>query len=362
MIHLYKDIEKLMAKIEEKWQKCQYSTDLFPEVVWQETEGFDLSALGEVSNQMKLLELPGVRFQQHRSTFSDFHFQIFHNGRFMIEILNWWGGHVNVHDHDFSAVQFQLKGDALNVVYDFNKNEEYGALQFGELKVRQGEFWKEGGRSLVRPGDVDPHSVFHLGSPTTSLLIRTIPTPRYGAQSNYFPTLASHYYVANDIQRKKLTGLGLLARSSPTEFRSCLNGFLSSQSYSENLFMLIKLGPSLFEEQFVDIPAAYAERGSHEAKIIESVVFNNAIDFFKTKANEIEGLNEKEKLAVFVLAASHGRQNFDKISADLKNADIMLDAQVNLKAFCAKLESDDQHLALQYLNIFDLADLINEKI
>lgn len=362
MEKLYKEIESTMSCIENKWQKINYSTDHFPEIAWEETSSLDLSSLGEVSNQLKLLDLPGVRFQQQRSTFSDLYVQIFHNGRFMIEILNWWGGHVNVHDHDFSAVQFQLKGDALNVVYDFKEEQEAGALRFGNLNVRESEIWKEGGRSIVRPGDVDPHSVFHIGEPTTSLLIRTIATPRYGAQSNYFPTLAAHYYVSNDIQRKKLTALGLLSRKASQEFRTNLEKFLDTQSLSENFFMLIKLGSLLLQEDYSDILQSYAAKGTLEKKLIDSVVLNNGIDFFKTKANETSDLNYDEKLAAFAVSASCNLGNLQKVVSQLGNTVNPDRIHRGLKSFLAKLDSDDQAVAEGYLDIFGMADFANEKV
>ena len=351
MINFYNDLETKMGKIESAWQKAQYSADFFPEIVWEQTERLDLSPLGEVSNQMKLMEIPSVRCLQKQSTFSDLYFRVFDNGRFMIEILNWWGGHVNVHDHDFSAVQFQLKGDALNVVYDFEEESAHGALRFGDLKVRQSEIWKEGSRSLVAPGDIDPHSVFHIGSPTTSLLIRTAATPRYGSQSNYFPTLAAHYYVSNDIQRKKLTALGLLARKNPNEFRALLNNCIATQSYSENFFMLLKLGSIVFGDSYVDIVSDYAAMGLEESKIVESVAINNGIDGLKTMANETEGLSYDEKLAAFIAAGSHNMSNRIRLVEQLSTHGTVVDFNKEISGFLNKLASDERIRAEQYIDL-----------
>ncbi len=347
----YESIQDLMATIEAKWQTANFDAEAFPEIVWEKTTNFDLSPLGEVSNQMRLLELAGVRQQQHRSTFSDLHFQIFHNGRFMIEILNWWGQHVNVHDHDFSAVQFQLKGDALNVEYEFTSEETHGALHFGRLLPKHAEVWEEGGRSIVRPGRVAPHGVFHIGEPTTSLLIRTTPTPRYGAQLNYFPGLAAHYYVSNDIHRKKLTGLGLLARSSRAKFSETLNRFLASQSLSENFFMLIKLAPFLFTAENSDLICNYAEKGPNERRIVENVAFNTAIDFFKQLATETEGLTPSEKLAAYVLSAGHSREAQEKILADLQKKDKAVSFAEDLRSILKKVSAEQRSQAEGYMEL-----------
>jgi len=359
MTDFYNSILEMTSRIERKWLKYQYSSDEFYKVAWEETENFDLSPLGEIGNQLDLLENPHVRHNQHRSTFSDFHFQIFHNGRFLIEVLNWQGSHVNVHDHDFSGVQFQLKGDSLNVVYDFKEDEKAGALRFGELSVRRAEMWREGSRSVVRAGDLDPHSVFHLGKPTTSLLIRTVATPRYGSQSNYFPTLAAHYYVSDDIQRKKLTALSLLSGQSPSEFRRCFTHFINTQSLSENFFMLLKLGTILFSETYVDLVYDYAGRGEREAKVVESVAYNNGIDFFKSRANLISEISAAEKLAASCVAASAGDKNFAKVLADLKKAEAQNDARQPLNSFVGKLDQSDQTLAGNYLNLFKISEPIH---
>lgn len=360
MFALYNDISELCSRIERQWLKYQNASEDFYKVAWEQSEGFDLSPLGEVANQMRLLEHPSVRLNQQRSTFSDLYFQLFNNGRFMIEVLNWAGSHVNVHDHDFSGVQFQLKGDAMNVVYDFEQEgETQGALRFGKLKVRHGEIWKQGGRSIVRAGAVDPHSVFHLGNPTTSLLIRTLPTARLGQQSNYFPTLTAHYSVNTDIQRKKLTGLSLLAKQDRKEFRNCFNQFLNSQSYSENFFMLLKLGELLFTDDFVDLIYAFAERGEAEAKIVHSVAFNNGIDFLKTKANQYAPHTLEEKLAVFTIAATHGPENMRKLASDLQSSGFDLRLREHLPAFGAKLGSQDRERYGQYLELFEMAGSVN---
>lgn len=362
MRSLYNELETVMERIEQKWQKQNYSTDLFPEIAWEETKNFDFSPLGEIRNQMKLFDMPGVRVQQKPSTFSDLYVQAFHNGRFMVEILNWWGGHVNVHDHDFAAVQFQLKGDALNAEYEFTTSQDAGALRFGDLTMQAAEVWQEGGKSKVYPGKNHAHSVFHLGQPTTSLLVRTVATPRYGAQSNYFPKLAAHYYVSNDIQRKKLTALSLLSRNTDNEFRETFTHFLNTQSLCENFFMMIKLGPVLFQERFVGLIAEYASRGEQEAKLVETVITNNGIDFFKARVNDIEGLTQGERLAGFAVAASHNLEGFKTLEQSKKMTEYRMSIRPNLQSFLQKLDAEDQITAGRYLEIFGLSGVINENV
>ncbi len=351
----YAGLLNFTANIEKSWLRYNYATEDFHKVVADHAEDFDLSPLGDLTFQMQLLDHPSVRVNQHRSTFSDYHNQIFHNGRFLIEILNWSGSHVNVHDHDFSALQFQLRGNSLNVVYDFDQTSSAGALNFGRLSVRHAEMWKAGDRSVVRHGNQDTHSVFHLSVPTTSLLIRTAPTPRFGAQSNYFPTLSANYYVNSEIQRKKLTGLALLARQAPADFTSMLEKFLNEQSLSENFFMLLKLAELPFLERYVQTVITYAERGESEAKLVESVIANNGIDFFKSRASAMTDLPEAEKLAASIVAAGSSDVGVRKIITDLSELGIAMNFKEDLQSFVRRLNESDRDMANRYLSIFNVA-------
>lgn len=304
MSEFYGDVISLTEKIEKRWLKENYSSDVFSDVVWELTHDTDLSPLADIRNQLELLDHGPVRGIQVQSTFSDFYFQIYNNGRFLIEVLNWWGGQVNAHDHDFSGVQFQLKGDAMNVIHDFETRQQCGAVRFGKLSARRSQHWKEGGRTKVFHGDIELHSVFHLGRPTTSLLIRTVPTKRYGAQSNYFKNLAAHYYVNTLQQRKKLTALRLLSQGDPDSFRERIRHYFGEQSLSENLFMLVKLGATFFDPRYATLLTEYASTSAEAEQVVLAAMSNMAEDQLRDLTHECLAATVEERMAIHALIAS----------------------------------------------------------
>ncbi|MCB0421387.1 MAG: hypothetical protein KDD61_10345, partial [Bdellovibrionales bacterium] len=194
-----------------------------------------------------------------------------------------------------------------------------------------------------------------------SLLIRTVPTPRYGTQSNYFPHLAANYFVNNDVQRKKLTGLSLLASDSTEDFHNLFQNFVNTQSLSENFFMFLKLGDILFQERHVKLVYEFAKRGAQEEKIIKSVATNNAIDFFKTSALRTPGVTEKERLVVFALAGSHSAKNFKTVYNRLRGTHYELDTKSSIGTFISKLSEPKQKLARRYLDLLQLSGVENEE-
>lgn len=317
MTVFYQNLIGLTEKIERRWLQENYNSDIFSDVVWELTHDTDLSLLGNLRNQLELLEYAPVRAVQTLNTFSDFYFQIYNNGRFYIEVLNWWGGQVNAHDHDFSGVQFQLKGDALNVIHDFKCRQQTGAVRFGELSARRAEYWKEGGRSKVFHGDIALHSVFHLGRPTTSLLIRTAPTKRYGAQSNYFKNLAAHYYVNTLQQRKKLTALRLLSRGDASGFREGIRHCFSAQSLSENLFMLVKLGTTFFDPGYAPLMTEYARTSPEAEQVVLAAMINTAEDQLRDIAHNCLAATLQERMAIHALIASADSADMRRVVTDV---------------------------------------------
>jgi len=331
---------KIANAIESDWKKANYCSTRFHEVVWDHTTENTFNSLSDVKSQLDFIDHQFVRHLQLSSTFSDMFVQLFNNGRFTIEILNWWGGQVNIHDHDFSAVQFQLKGDALNVIYDFEDGDRQGALQFGNLKIRNTNIWKEGSRSIVRAGDVDPHSVLHIGQPCTSLLVRTLPTKRYGAQSNYFPNLRAHYYVATVMQRKKLTGLQLLAASNLDTFTSQLSAYIAQQSLSENLFMLDKLSSILFQPNMKRILFSLVSEHQEIEELLPALIFNHRSVRLK-KIAERSQLSYKQRVQLFTIAASPNPEEYYKLIKNLESRHPDLNNLIELSSFSALLSESD---------------------
>lgn len=317
MTAFYQNLIGLTEKIERRWLQENYNSDVFSDVVWELTNDTDLALLGDLRNQLELLEYGPVRAVQALNTFSDFYFQIYNNGRFYIEVLNWWGGQVNAHDHDFSGVQFQLKGDALNVIHDFNCRQQIGAVRFGKLSARRAEYWKEGGRTKVFHGDIELHSVFHLGRPTTSLLIRTVPTNRYGAQSNYFKNLAAHYYVNTLQQRKKLTALRLLSKGDESGFRERIRHCFSEQSLSENLFMLVKLGTAFFDPRYAPLMTEYARTCPEAEQVVLAALVNTAEDHLRDIAHDCLAATLQERMAIHALIASADSTDLRRVVTDV---------------------------------------------
>ncbi|HEX6901686.1 MAG TPA: hypothetical protein VF789_18305 [Thermoanaerobaculia bacterium] len=351
----YRDLLDAAKDIESAWRREGNACEAFPQIVWERTEGLELSDFGEVANVPELLETAAIASLQHPSTFSDLYFKLYDNGKFWIEVLNWWGSDINVHDHNFSGVQFQLRGQSLNVIYRFAVEIAVAGLALGEVSVASAELWNEGDRSIVLPGTAQPHNVSHLSIPTVSLLIRTYPNASYGGQSNYFaPDIAADYSVADIVFRKKLATLRLLARGNSTAFHRAFERVLAHHTHTENLFTLIKLIDLIFVPQYIGLVHDYAAQGELETVMVRAVAYHRAQDFLTNTVKYVPGLSLEEILAVSVLAASFSQSSLNVILSHLTTHGVPLDMARVLAGVDAKLPPDLQSQFRASLTLFGI--------
>lgn len=318
----YSSLSLLASSIESRWQHRNYSSDVFHEVAWDLVDSHDLDYFAHISNQIVYLGDPDVRSVQYDSNFSDTHMQVFDSGRFFIEVLNWNGSHVNTHDHDFSGIQFQLKGESLNIDYKFDCKEQHGSLYVGKCKIDRVSVWRQGSKSKVVPGPFIPHSVYHLDKSTTSLLIRTIPTKRYGSQLNYFNAIAAHYNVQTVIQRKKLAALIAAATFDDNAFREQMSKYIAKQSHSETFFMLLKLCRMVDYDQVSPFLAHFATKGEVEEAIVSSLMSDRTLERVKNSLTCDRVLENSQKIPIVAVAHCNCQEDINVVKDFIESQEL----------------------------------------
>ena len=351
-------LEKLRSRcteIDARWRDLHFDYSSFPALVQNLTGDLDLTPFGQVDEVIQLLADPEVADLQRLSSFSDLYVKLFDNGRFWIEILNWWGSDINIHDHDFAGVQFQLAGHSLNVGYEFAEEAQLDGLATGGLAVKSATLWRPGDRSIVEPGRKAPHNVCHIDVPTVSLLIRTHPDPAFGPQWNYFPPgIAGSYGVATPSFRKHVQALRLLARNSPDVFRGAFSRFSELRTKQELLFGLVKMVDILFDADKVGLVHELAERSLEDEAIVEALVFYRAVESIKHYKNT-RSLPWEMRLALSIAASGTDSHQFEQIIGLLRSGgfDPGFDDPVE-QIRSASVGQVDNHIA-DTLAIFNLA-------
>jgi hypothetical protein len=305
---------------------------------------------------MPLVDVPEIARLQQLSSFSDLYIKLYDNGRFWVEILNWWGSDINIHDHDFSGIQFQLCGYSLNVDYAFAESEDRGDLRLGKVTVTGAKVWHPGDRSVVMPGRETPHNVCHLNLPTVSLLVRTHPARKFGPQWNYFPPgVAANYGIADAVFRKNVKALRLLTRGDLQQFRRAFRRYAACSKPEQLLFTLIKMIDIVFEPRFVELLHDLIESGDPvRESIVEAAAYHRAIEAIKVLRHRFE-LSWDERLALSVVGSSFDAESVGAISERLMAGEFDGDVMTYLSAVRNRSADDAQRTLDNTLKLFRLA-------
>ncbi|HTK76962.1 MAG TPA: hypothetical protein VL371_16970, partial [Gemmataceae bacterium] len=180
--------EELGRTVLERWRRENFSLARFP--------GIAAAALDE-RPPAEHLDLPAflrdflLDDEQPFQTDSDFgepELVAYHHPRFYVQLLFWMDGTTAIHQHEFSGAFHVLLGSSIHAHYEFERARAVTPyLRVGDLRMRRIELLEAGRTVPIVSGPQAIHSLFHLDSPSVTVVVRTQHDPGTGPQLNYLP-------------------------------------------------------------------------------------------------------------------------------------------------------------------------------
>src|SRR5215217_1446268 len=171
-----------------RWKRENFSLVKFPEIA--------RAALDERSpaKQVDLAELTRdflLSDEQPFQTDSDFgepELVAYSHPRFYIQLLFWLDGTTAIHQHEFSGAFHVMHGSSIHAHYEFDKARPVTPyLRVGDVRMKEIELLESGRTVPIVSGPQAIHSLFHLDSPSVTVVVRTQHDPGTGPQFNYLP-------------------------------------------------------------------------------------------------------------------------------------------------------------------------------
>ncbi|SFN96863.1 hypothetical protein [Xenorhabdus japonica] len=313
---MLKVIENLAGKIEARWRMDDYSCYSFADIAKSEMQKVDLISLFSFKEINSLLNLNSLKKIQIASEFSELHMKLFDNGKFYIELLNWWDKDTSIHDHGFSGVLLQLEGSALNTIYSFDEeNEVSHNLSMGNIKLTEAYISKKGDCRIIPFGRTEKHAVWHLEKPTISLIVRTHPITELSPQLNYFPPyIRINHSAINIAFNKKIKYFNLLSMIDAKECKNQLLQELKDSSATEQFWLMMKMSEFLYHPDNIDLLQGYIDASKNEdekslkLKLVSSVTLRRSSQFI---INKVKPLFTKfdDRLFLSCLASSYNQED-----------------------------------------------------
>ena len=130
------------------------------------------------------------------------------NPKFYIQALFWMDGTTDIHQHGFSGAFHVMAGSSLHSRYDFLKPRPVTPrFRLGDLKLREAHLLPAGTTVPIESGDGCIHSLFHLETPSVTIVVRTHSDPGTDPQFTYLPLHVALDPIQNDtltLRRRQL--------------------------------------------------------------------------------------------------------------------------------------------------------------
>ena len=180
--------EKLGRTVLERWQQQNFSLETFPELAQIAIDEAPPSENVDIEEMIQEFLSNDEQPLQGHSGFGQPELVAFSDPRFYIQILFWMEGTTDIHQHEFSGAFHVMHGSSVHSEFDFVDDQSVTPhLRIGDLRMKQIELLETGRTIPIISGRKCIHSLFHLDSPSVTVVVRTHHDPGTGPQYNYLP-------------------------------------------------------------------------------------------------------------------------------------------------------------------------------
>jgi hypothetical protein len=180
--------EKLGRTVQQRWQQKNFSLEAFPELARIAMEEAPPSENVDIEEMVQEFLANDDQPFQGQSGFGQPELLAFNDPRFYIQILFWMEGTTDIHQHEFSGAFHVMQGSSVHSEFDFVGAQSVTPhIRVGELRLKQIELLETGRTVPITSGRECIHSLFHLDTPSITVVVRTHHDPGTGPQYNYLP-------------------------------------------------------------------------------------------------------------------------------------------------------------------------------
>jgi hypothetical protein len=224
----------------ERWKRQNFSLAKFPRIAQAALDERPPATRVDLQKLMRDFLLREEQPTQTDSPFGEPEIVVYHHSRFYIQLLFWLDGTTAIHQHAFSGAFHVMKGSSIHAHYDFeNARAVTPHLSVGNVRMRKIEILETGRTVPISSGRQTIHSLFHLDSPSVTVVVRTQHDPGTGPQFNYLPPHMAIDPLHSDLltlRRNQL--LGVLEQTEDESYPELVMEMLSDLDFERGFHVL----------------------------------------------------------------------------------------------------------------------------
>lgn len=241
--------EKLGRTVLERWREQNFSLAVFPELTRTAIEEAPPSENIDIDELIHEFLFSDDQPFQSESSFGQPELIAFNDTRFYIQILFWLEGTTEIHQHEFSGAFHVMGGSSVHSEFDFvDARSVTPHIRIGDLRVKRIELLETGRTVPITSGRDCIHSLFHLDTPSITVVIRTHHDPGTGPQYNYLPPhIAINPLHADSLTARRKQLLDVLETIDDPDYGTHVNEMMGRLDFERGFNMLRHAMPRLKE-------------------------------------------------------------------------------------------------------------------
>jgi len=223
-----------------RWKEVNFSLPAFPLIAKEALESCPPSEQVDLNDLIQDFLLSDEQPSQSSSGFGQPELIVYEHPRFYIQVLFWLDGTTDIHQHEFSGAFHVMEGSSLHSHFEFANPEPITAhFRLGDLVLKETQFLQTGCTVTITSGAACIHSLFHLDTPSVTVVVRTQSDPGTGPQFTYLPPHVALDPVQDDaltMRRKQL--LDALERVGDPSYPDLVLAMLEELDFERGFFIL----------------------------------------------------------------------------------------------------------------------------
>lgn len=258
-----------------RWKAQNFSHELFPEIATQALEENPPAEHIELDALIRQFLLDDDQPFQSQSPFGQPELIVYDDPRFYIQVLFWMEGTTDIHQHSFSGAFHVMQGSSLHSMFEFQDAKSISShFRVGDLVLKETQLLETGRTVPIVSGPGYVHSLFHLDTPSVSVVVRTQNDPGAGAQYTYLPPhLAVDPFFSDTLTNRRKELLDVLEQVGDETYADLVLEMVGKLDF-ERGFYILQNGMVHLQNlgAWDEVWAAFADKHGELAHYIEATL------------------------------------------------------------------------------------------
>ncbi len=223
-----------------QWKAVDFSLPAFPAIAQAALEENPPAEQVDLEALIREFLLEDEQPFQTSSGFGQPEIVAYDHPRFYIQLLFWMDGTTDIHQHEFSGAFHVLAGSSIHSHFEFENAESVTAhFRVGDLRLKDTQLLETGATVPITSGGSCIHALFHLDTPSVTVVVRTHSDPGTGPQFTYLPPHVAVDPVHHDaltMRRKQL--LDVLERVGDPDYADLVLAMIGELDFERGFFVL----------------------------------------------------------------------------------------------------------------------------